>query len=271
MKSNRSTSHIAWTAPAALLLPFLMGAKGDGCAPGGPVFVGSGSASDGGPAVDGSSSQDGGSTGDCLPSSCTGPQLADAKLCPDGTSVGETLCAPQANGQCGWTFPACPTDACVALPCAALLCEYGTLETTQSDGCPGCGECAPPPGDAGLTSDACPSTLACNLPDCIYGVIPQKDAQGCALCAICAPAPDGGGPFACVGYNDGGVITCDGATQYCSLIQGGAIDSSHPPACDSLPSQCLSDRTCACLDPQGGGTACTTDASGNLTLTLDAP
>jgi hypothetical protein len=33
---------------------------------------------------------------------------ADAKICPDGTAVGRTLCAVDARGECWWDFPPCP-------------------------------------------------------------------------------------------------------------------------------------------------------------------
>jgi hypothetical protein len=212
-----------------LVLPFLVGADGKGCQPGGPIPIGSGD--DSGAMVDGGSLADVG-TG-CTPASCAGlaaPALA--KTCPDGTTLTASVCEEQPSGQCAWGFPACPTDACVAgaLPCvpcpngslgvgkdangcdtcpicapppdagrpidacAALPCvpcPNGSLGVGKdANGCDTCPICAPPP-DAGRSVDAC-ATVApiCNLPNCRYGVIARTDASGCEVCPECAPAPD---------------------------------------------------------------------------------
>jgi hypothetical protein len=45
----------------------------------------------------------------CVQQDCEGkPVRLDAKLCPDGTHVGRTLCAVDPRGECEWDFPPCP-------------------------------------------------------------------------------------------------------------------------------------------------------------------
>ncbi len=197
MASLQLRSRLAWSAPFALVLPFLMGADGNGCQPGGPITIGSGE--DGGTAAEDGSGVDAGLV--CAPASCAGlaaPALA--KLCPDGTSVTASVCEA-IDGRCDWGFPACPTDACVALPCRP--CAYGSTGVgVDANGCDTCPICAPPP-DAGRTTDACPASAPiCNLPNCMYGVIPRTDANGCDVCPVCAPPPDAGSP------SDGGNAAC---------------------------------------------------------------
>jgi hypothetical protein len=259
MKSLRRRSQIAWSAPVVLVLPLLMGADGNGCAPGGPVFIGSGD--DAGATSDGSTGvgpgTDGGSV--CTPSSCAGFAVpALAKICPDGTSVSASVCEEQSDGHCGWGFPACPTDACAASDLPCVPCPYGSTGTaTNADGCPTCPICAPAP-DSGSTADACPPAPICNLPDCMYGVIPQKDANGCDLCAICAPGDAGtcdcGAPppvAACPGGGSPSVVCEPVSAGSCSWLVG-----SCPSPSDGSPG-CASDADCSsgkvCGFPEAGG------------------
>jgi hypothetical protein len=178
MRSFRIGSRIAWAGPFLFFVPFLTGAEGNGCEPGGRIAIGSGTA-------DGGSNFDGSAT--CMPADCAGLAApAIAKVCPDGTAVSATLCAAQGDGKCGWTFPACPNDACSgeALPCVA--CPYGSTGIGHdSNGCPTCPICSPPP-------DACVAPV-CNLPNCAVGstLVPQYGPDGCETCAICVP--DGSG------------------------------------------------------------------------------
>jgi hypothetical protein len=212
MKSLRIGSRIAWVSPVFFFLPFVMGADGNGCQPGGPIPIGSGSI------VDGSTS-DGSVT--CTPADCAGlaaPALA--KVCSDGTSVGATLCTAQSDGKCGWGFPACPTDACsdVVLPCAG--CPYGSTGMGyDSNGCPTCPICAPPPPDACVVP-------VCNLPNCAVGstIVTQYGPDGCETCPICVP-PDAGSGGQCsieaTSYNQ----SCTGASD-CVAVYSGALCGS---------------------------------------------
>src|ERR1019366_3344549 len=172
MKSLALRSRVAWSAPIVLVLPLLMGADGKGCEAGGPIPVGSGAGDDASASTDGGGGGGGGVV--CTQASCAGMAVpALAKLCPDGTAVSESVCEEQANGKCGWGFPACPSDACAASDLPCVPCPYGSTGTaTDANGCPTCPICAPPP-DGGSTVDACPPAPICNLPNCMYGVIPQ--------------------------------------------------------------------------------------------------
>jgi hypothetical protein len=237
-----------------------MGADGNGCQPGGAISIGGGE-DGGGMVAEGGAGAEAGST--CTPASCAGQAVpALAKLCPDGTTLTETLCEEQADGKCGWGFPACPaTDACEALPC--LPCQYGDLGVgVDANGCATCPICAPPP-DAGKTSDACPAAPICNLPNCMYGVIPQKDANGCDVCAICAPAPDAGScncgapppVAACPGVGTRSV-TCESTSAgTCSWVVGPCPtqDDAGNTVCTS-DSECPSGKVCGFLETNSCGT-----------------
>jgi|CZKU01.1.fsa_nt_gi hypothetical protein len=241
MKSLQLRSRVAWAVPVVLVFPLLMGADGNGCALGGPIFVGSGE--DGGVQADGGVGVDAGSA--CTPASCAGLAVpALAMLCPDGTTLTASVCEEQSNGRCDWGFPACPTDACVALPC--VPCPFGSVGTgTDVNGCATCPICAPAP-DGGSTVDACPPKAPiCNLPNCMYGVIPQTDANGCEICSVCAPPPDAG--------------TCQcGAPPPVAACPGGG---SPPIVCEPVSTGSCAWLVGSCRTPtDGGGTGCASDA-----------
>src|SRR5258706_10959255 len=106
MKSRHFRYPKIWTAAVLLSSPLLMGAEGNGCSPGGPVHIGSGTPSD--DAGSEAATSDAGTS--CTPADCAGlPATTEAKLCPDGTGVGRTVCSTQTNGQCAWDFPPCPS------------------------------------------------------------------------------------------------------------------------------------------------------------------
>lgn len=85
----------------------------------------------------------------------------------------------------------------------------------------------------------------------------------------CAPTgwscPDAGGSrsFAC-----GTAMTCNGATQYCNTVVGGPAGSLPRYTCTDFPSTCAA-HNCTCF--ASGGTLCSTDTQGNVTVTLLAP
>jgi hypothetical protein len=107
-----------------------------------------------------------------------------AKSCPDGTSVGATLCARQPDGRCNWDFPPCPGDAGPACPGLGCFpnCPNGVLK--DSHGCDTC-QCAPA-ADAGgtgvcVTDADCPSGFICGF----------LQSDGCAASGQCFPGPTG--------------------------------------------------------------------------------
>jgi len=94
-------------------------------------------AADGGTPAEAGSGHDASGPASCAPSDCAGlAALADAKVCPDGTSLGRSVCAKSTyTGQCEWDFPACPPlEAGVACSCPSPapsapngLCADGSL------------------------------------------------------------------------------------------------------------------------------------------------
>jgi hypothetical protein len=259
MTSLRLRARVAWTAPVVLVLPFLMGADGKGCQAGGDIPIGGGE--DSGLVEEGGSRADGSSG--CTPAACAAlPAPALAKICPDGTTLTASLCEEQLDGQCAWGFPACPADACVALPC--VPCPYGSLGIGKdANGCDTCPICLPP--DAGQATDACAKTAPiCFLPNCMYGVIPQKDANGCDTCAICAPPPDAGScqcgpppPVAACPDGSARVVSCEPlATGSCSWVVGPcpAPRDGGGTACAG-DVDCPAGKVCGFLESGGCGAA----------------
>jgi hypothetical protein len=178
MKAIPSRFRFAGTISFLLMLPFLAGADGNGC--GGNI------ASPPAPGPDGGT--------DCTPSDCADLAApADAKLCPDGTSVARTVCAKDAVGQCEWDFPACPVVADDGGACVCGAPPPGAPTSICPDGStagPVCvmasdGTCAWQ--IRSCTTQVCPG-LGC-FPNCPNGVL--KDSQGCDTCQ-CAPAADAG-------------------------------------------------------------------------------
>jgi hypothetical protein len=231
MLQHRLSGCRAYTSAVLFTVALLTGAAGGGCS--GSVAPGGSGTTDGG----GSDA-----AGGCTAADCAGLAApAIAMACPDGTSVGATLCAREASGQCNWAFPACPSDAgpaCPALGCAPQ-CPGGVLR--NSSGCDTC-QCAPPT-DAGSTG-ACTSNADC--PN--GGICGFLESAGCAARGQCFPAPSG--PRCALGSTVG--CGCSGS------------DVSIDPSCSSgLPTgyqfkpvlhqgACATDAGGACVSQRGG-------------------
>ena len=76
----------------------------------------------------------------------------------------------------------------------------------------------------------------------------------------------GGGPFSC-----GPSVECNGAAQYCQLSHGTVVfaDAAENTtyACEALPTACLSDHTCSCLESNVSGLSDCSVTDGDLTAT----
>ena len=120
MNASRSLNRFAVPFVASFALASLVGCGGNltGNGAGGtsgselPGVAGNVGASTGG--LNSSGTGTGPATG-CTPRDCEGLAVTDdAKICPDGTGLGRTVCAMRANGTCGWHFPDCPSGPGVA-------------------------------------------------------------------------------------------------------------------------------------------------------------
>jgi hypothetical protein len=120
MNASRSPNRFAVPLLASFALASLVGCGGNLTSNGAggssgsesPNVAGNVSASTGGSNSSGTGTVP--ATG-CTPHDCEGLAVTDdAKLCPDGTGLGRTVCAMRANGTCGWDFPDCPSGPGVA-------------------------------------------------------------------------------------------------------------------------------------------------------------
>jgi hypothetical protein len=180
----------------------------------------------------------------------TGDSAADAEcgnpeVCC-GLSNGNTGCeiavatAVCSNG--GWTCPAgsTPSDGC------SRVC-VGTND--------GGADAAADSGDATVSVDAGDATTKADGEDGS-----TRDGASSHL-------------FAC---GEAG-LTCDDATQYCYIVEGGPppLDGGTDefPSCDTIPAACVGAAlSCTCIQQQTGssGDACS-DADGDVTVTLAVP
>jgi hypothetical protein len=182
---------------------------------------------------------------------------ADAKLCPDGSSVGRT------GPNC--TFPACPGEdggAMCSPPVCTLACQYGFARDAAT-GCQVC-RCNPGPTDGGAVGcpkDArlCPdgSTVSRTGPNCTFPACPATDGGATVCTADAFQCADGtvvgrSGPnceFICPGVSDGGSActppVCTLACQYGFArdpATGCQVCSCNPaPAVDGGPVVCTAD------------------------------
>lgn len=221
----------AYTYALQFAVSLVIGAVGGGCS--------------GGVAPNGSGASDGGSDamGACTAAQCAGlaaPALA--KICPDGTSVGSTLCERQASGQCDWGFPACPGDAGQACPGLGCFpqCPSGVLK--DSSGCDTC-QCAP-------AADACASSA-----DCASGrLCGFLESAGCSATGQCYPAPSG--PRCAIASTVG--CGCNGSDVSIDPSCSSGLPTGyqtkpvlHEGACTDAAGACVSQRGGRC----GGNTA----------------
>jgi hypothetical protein len=250
-----------WIAAAVLTLPFLTGADGRGCKPGGVIPIGGGGMADAAGAT-------------CTASDCAGlVATQDAKACPDGTFVARTVCAKQSDGHCGWDFPACPTPqdggslACDRSQCGpeppVVPCIDATTSVTcvrHNDGT--CGwnvECL----DAGAPdaqSSCCPSgwsMYSCTYPSGTNGLQCHNPSQGCASSSVCGQSCDAIVSGRCGSPCDGKICgdPCSDGRQanvlmYCDLNGGCGL---NVPVCSPPASRLHWESTCGfpvCGNPE---------------------
>jgi hypothetical protein len=192
--SHPLASRFPYWVAVLFSFPFLTGADDKGCARGGDVPVGSNGDAD-----------------LCTPEICRDlPRQLDAKICPDGTTLGRSVCAIGLAGRCGWDFPACadpadggsahtdaqppgcPPAACRGLPVPddAKVCADGTTLARTVCGLSSNGMCH-------WVFPACgqPDAAVCSQSDCA-GQSRDDDARVCADGTVvgrtfCAPSDAG--------------------------------------------------------------------------------
>ncbi len=139
------------------------------------------------------------------------------------------------------------------------LCGY-----PMKDGCAAKGTCFPLPG------------VVCNA------FSPGCACDGSTINVICTGLPGGyasapllhpgqcsdagsGKSFPC-----GSNLSCDSATQYCKIGEGGPCCAPPSYSCESIPASCSKDHTCACIKTAVGAQQCT-ESGGGVTVTFQYP
>jgi hypothetical protein len=203
------------------------------------------------------------------------------------------------------TLDSCASPGVCFEPNIPVGCHLG--EATCVDGIAVCPPVICP--DAGATDaevDAsCIQRLECSLPvipvgcsvgqePCVDGVVTGCPPITCPDAGVDAGAADGGvvtdgggadagnaddsgragdaGLFTC-DSGDGSPITCDGRTQACKIVEGGAYPGIHAPACVTLPPSCQAAPTCSCVVTALSvpATSRCTDQGGDFTVTEQVP
>jgi hypothetical protein len=264
---------------------------------------------DSGTKSDGGSSCEGQAALPCAPvpgCSWEGPTCVDdhvtcgTLVCSDGGSSCEGQVAPPcpaASPGCSWEGPECVNGH---LGCGVLVCsdagggaaDGGDQVCHTNADCTGgaqcffaIGSCAasgvcqvwPAPGTAECNSvervcgcDGTQVTTGCDAPTG-YATGPTTGGQG-DLCTLDA----GGSRFSC----GSGSLTCDSATQYCYIFQGGPINpdggTNGSTSCNTIPAACADDTagvaaSCACTKTQDNLSGVCSENGNSFTITLDAP
>ena len=224
-------------ASVVLLSGAMLIAAGGGCT--GEVAPGGTGSTDGG----------GGDAASCTQADCAGRAApALAMVCPDGTSVGYTLCARQADGRCDWSFPPCPMGtgpACPALGCFPN-CPNGVLK--DKNGCDTC-QCAP-------ASDAGGTGLCATDADCATGFICGfLESAGCAATGQCFLGPTGPrcGIASAIGCGCNGTEVSIDPSCYSGLPAGYVKKPVlHAGTCTTDAGGPTMDAGGACVSQQGG-------------------
>jgi hypothetical protein len=79
-----------------------------------------------------------------------------------------------------------------------------------------------------------------------------------------------GGSGGSTGAGGAGGCGCDPRTQYCYVIEGGAVGNPPSYSCRTLPAACGTTPTCACVQGQGCGNLCSA-GDGGILVTCQAP
>lgn len=220
--------------------------------------------------------------------------LALASGCGDDDGPGAGTDAARADGgsgtgdggrvDAGSIADAAATDS-GASEDAAIVDDGGPFTDSGREGCDAAPtfECA-----TGTSGGACGDALS--MPVCVAGAwqcpVGTIDARLCACLGRppgsgCTCTPSGwvcdsdGGAASCAGdpgacFACGPTIACVKNAEYCQEVSGGAAGSSPSYSCLPLPDSCGAMPTCACI-ASGGGTFCSADSDGNITVRVLAP
>ncbi len=219
-----------------------------GC--GGQVSANGGAAGSGGTSATGGSagtSTTGGSGG----TSATGGSAGSSAT---GGSAGSSA----TGGAGGSAGGPCKTNQ----DCAGGICGF-----PEADACAAQGQCFPAPGavcsaySPGCACDGTTINVVCTGLPSGYSTAPLARAGKCM--AIDAGA---GTQFAC-----GSSLTCDSATEYCKVAEGGPCCNPPSYSCEPIPAACANDYSCHCLVPLLSPSQCSQTNPGGVTVTFQYP
>jgi hypothetical protein len=163
------------------------------------------------------------------------------------------------------TTSAPPTDAGLADAAGADAAGCGAASSVQCYA-----------GSAGVCGDTFVAQVCTRGAwACPPGTLPAAECRcygsrpGCTCGASGWTCPnlgsDAGRSFAC-----GPVLRCDLDAQYCEAFSGG-IRAGVRYRCATLPTECGSAPSCACMGPQPEPASCRQEADGSIFITINAP
>ncbi|MEB2312872.1 MAG: hypothetical protein OZ921_08800 [Sorangiineae bacterium] len=217
-----------------------------GC--GGNTTSGGGAGGTSGAAGTGSTSGGGGSGGGGARACTTDQDCPDHGVCgyPSAAAcVAKGTCFPAPGAVCEAFSPGCACDgSTINMICTGLPEGYVSSPLAYAGPCED--------ADAGCTSGSCLSTTPCTWDtDCAaLGSTCDPCAKRCG-CASTAST------FAC-----GSELSCDSATQYCSIASGGPCCNPPRYSCEPVPAACKNDVTCGCIEAEVGAQECSDSGRG---------
>jgi hypothetical protein len=68
-------------------------------------------------------------------------------------------------------------------------------------------------------------------------------------------------------------LACEVDTQLCNAATGFPTETNTSYSCDPIPTACITDHTCMCLEQNGGGgfIVCTVGSDGSISVSTDLP
>jgi hypothetical protein len=103
---------------------------------------------------------------------------------------------------------------------------------------------------------------------CSGAVSPSTSSTGGTGASSTGTGAPGHETFLC-----GTGLACELETQLCNAASGFPTEMDTSYSCDAIPTACITDHTCMCLEQNGGGgfIVCTVGSDSSISVSTDLP